>query len=100
MAAADGEAHLYLNDGKALFHELSGAFDSAPTAASALPLGDLDGDGDLDAVIAQDGAPPRVYLSDGQGHFVYAPAALPPRNLRVTAPRSAISTATATSTWW
>jgi hypothetical protein len=84
-SAAGGEVHLYLNDGQAMFRELDGAFDSAPVSASAVLLGDLDGDGDLDALVTEHGAPPRVYLSDGSGHFVHSPAALPPRSLQVTA---------------
>jgi hypothetical protein len=85
VIAAGAEIHLLLNDGKGSFREASGAFDSAPTAASLLQLGDLDGDGDLDLVVGQQAAPGRVYFSDGSGHFTLVEAALPPRNLMATA---------------
>ncbi len=40
------------------------------SSSVAIELGDLDGDGDLDAVIANvDTDPNRIWLNDGQGHF-------------------------------
>jgi hypothetical protein len=36
-------------------------------------------------VVAQMGAPPRVYFAQSGGHFVYAAAALPPRALAASA---------------
>jgi len=40
------------------------------SSSKAVELGDLDGDGDLDALIANDGSDPnRVWRNDGHGHF-------------------------------
>ncbi|MBX2875960.1 MAG: VCBS repeat-containing protein [Saprospiraceae bacterium] len=35
----------------------------------AVPLADLDGDGDLDIMTGNDMAPNRIFLNDGKGHF-------------------------------
>ncbi|MBK8974895.1 MAG: VCBS repeat-containing protein [Planctomycetes bacterium] len=57
-----------------------------PAAAAAdesslygLALADLDGDGDLDVLLAQSTRPVRVYVNDGAGRFAAAPAAMPNR---------------------
>jgi len=39
-------------------------------------LMDVDGDGDLDAVLAVEMGPNRLYLNDGQGHFTWKQGAL------------------------
>jgi hypothetical protein len=61
-----------------------------PTDATAVALGDLDGDGNLDLVLGQgstSAADARVYLNDkaGSGHFTFTPAALPPKPARASA---------------
>lgn len=83
-------AHVLLGDGVGHFHELPSAFDVQPTDATALAVGDLDGDGNVDVVVGQGSAMPattRVYLNDakGSGHFGFVAAALPPRLDRTTA---------------
>ena len=74
-----GQNRLYYNDG-------NGRFTEAP--ASALPAdkdytydiatGDLDGDGDIDLLLASHyGGQNRLYLNDGRGRFIDATANLP-----------------------
>jgi hypothetical protein len=59
---------VWLNDGKGNFtnsNQKLVSFDS-----SAVGLGDLDGDGDLDAFVTNwSGKPDQVFLNDGQGNF-------------------------------
>ena len=37
-------------------------------------LGDLDGDGDLDAFVVNDGEENQIYMNDGSGRFTASPA--------------------------
>ncbi|HKB15714.1 MAG TPA: VCBS repeat-containing protein, partial [Planctomycetota bacterium] len=74
---------LLLNDGTGTFADASGEDPSSPPSdrAVAVGLGDLDGDGDLDAFVSQfsnDYASPYppgngVYLNDGTGRLLEAP---------------------------
>jgi hypothetical protein len=68
---------LYLNDGSGTFIYGSLLIPSIPDRTHAVALGDLDGDGDLDAVIGNGGDPDRVYSNDGTGVFSQVTAALP-----------------------
>ncbi len=59
-------SRVYLNDGKAVFQELAGAFDA--NIGFSLDLFDLDKDGDLDAV-GEGTSATNIYLNDGAGTF-------------------------------
>ncbi|HKB16745.1 MAG TPA: FG-GAP-like repeat-containing protein, partial [Planctomycetota bacterium] len=45
--------------------------------SSAVALGDVDGDGDLDVVVGNKGTPDRLYRNDGSGVLTPASGALP-----------------------
>jgi hypothetical protein len=81
IVGTDGTATaalLYLNDGS------GDPFDSLPPvalgddhhAATALALGDLDGNGTIDLVVGMAGGDTRVFLNDGAGNFTPATASL------------------------
>jgi hypothetical protein len=59
---------VYLNNGRGRF---TMGYPLGPEKATTygVPVGDLDGDGDPDAVVANDMAESWVYLNDGQGGF-------------------------------
>ena len=60
---------VFSNDGWGTFSAKREIGDRADPSYGAA-LGDLDGDGDLDLVVANDvGAPSFVYLNDGHGNF-------------------------------
>jgi hypothetical protein len=72
LVANDNDAaqEVYLNDGAGVFsaHPISPTFGAGNSRD--LALGDVDGDGDLDALVANDyGAAQEVYLNDGAGVF-------------------------------
>jgi hypothetical protein len=59
---------VWLNDGKGMFSDSNQNLVSPECAGVA--LGDLDGDGDLDAfVINWNGKPDQVFMNDGRGRF-------------------------------
>lgn len=61
---------VYINDGRGRFTEESGqrlVEDSLPSTCVA--VFDADGDGDLDIVFGNEGAPASLFLNNGQGHF-------------------------------
>lgn len=66
--------HVWLNDGTGAFRESGQVVGTGDT--TALALGDLDGDSDLDIFVANDSAPGQVWLNQGgaqggtAGHFV------------------------------
>lgn len=65
------EDHVFLNDGSATFTVTpSGVLSGATEMSKAAVFGDLDGDGDLDAIITGNfDSAPRVLYNDGTGVF-------------------------------
>ncbi len=68
---------LFLNDGTGIFTDASDRLPAHVDKSFAVALGDVDGDGDLDALIGNWGLD-RLYLNDGGGTFVDASFMLPP----------------------
>ncbi|MAG54901.1 MAG: hypothetical protein CMJ83_01285 [Planctomycetes bacterium] len=67
-----GQNKIFLNDGEGAFREQRKLTPERSTTYAA-PLADLDGDGDLDAVVGNDRAPSYVLLNDGKGRFTRGP---------------------------
>ncbi|MEM7203346.1 MAG: VCBS repeat-containing protein [Planctomycetota bacterium] len=68
-AAGSGRNRLYLNDGFGGFADASDRLPGDLQDSRGLVTGDFDGDGDIDAVIANDGGFDRYYANDGTGTF-------------------------------
>ncbi len=70
---------LYLNDGSGNF-SLKGPATDSPSPdledTRALTLGDVDGDGDLDLVVANAGQSNKLYLNDGDANFAVVGVAI------------------------
>ncbi|MCI0589953.1 MAG: VCBS repeat-containing protein [Planctomycetes bacterium] len=73
---------LLLNDGAGNLDDATGQLPQALDDTRAVALGDVDGDGDLDALVGNAGTTPglqpeRLLLNDGSGTFTVAPIQLP-----------------------
>ena len=75
---SDAQTRLYRNLGGAVFEDATDLLPVDSDTTSALELGDLDLDGDLDLWIANLSGPDRVYLGDGTGTFTELALAVPP----------------------
>eukprot|EP01050_Picozoa_sp_SAG11_P002815 SAG11_NODE_147_length_14771_cov_3.279648_7_plen_278_part_00 len=69
VANADRENFLHMNDGHASMSRVLGAFGGASNvSSSSATVGDIDGDGDVDILVANLlGAPNEIYLNQGGG---------------------------------
>lgn len=67
---------LYINDGSAFFTDATSQIPAISDETYAVALADVDGDGDLDAFIGNDGQN-RLYINDGSGVYSDATAWLP-----------------------
>ena len=68
---------LYLNDGTGAFVDATASLPTGSYRTQAVALGDLDADGDLDALIGNDHGQNRLFLNVGSGVFADATASLP-----------------------
>ena len=69
---------LYLNNGNGVFSDDTSNIPFDHAWSVDIELGDIDGDGDLDAVISNDGNRNYLYENNGTGLLCYATSLLPP----------------------
>ncbi|HEX7665170.1 MAG TPA: FG-GAP-like repeat-containing protein, partial [Polyangiaceae bacterium] len=75
--AQNEECHLLVNDGQGNYQDTTATGDKrfgvGSTDTHVLALGDFDGDGDQDLVVAGASAIPMIETNDGKGHFTETP---------------------------
>ena len=86
------QSRLYLGTGGGRFSEVTAThLPQTPASIGDLEFGDVDGDGDLDIVLADwgpgdpfqsEGAPVKLWLNTGDGHFTDGGAAMPQAKVR------------------
>ncbi|MEM7202711.1 MAG: VCBS repeat-containing protein [Planctomycetota bacterium] len=69
-ATASGQNRLYLNDGIGNYRDATSLLPAVISDSRALAIGDVDGDGDPDALVGNRSEQNRLYLNDGSGRFV------------------------------
>lgn len=70
IANAGQQNRLYLNDGRGVFVDMTAiGLPQILDRSTALALADVEGDGDLDLLIGNEGEQNRLYLNDGRGVF-------------------------------
>lgn len=69
---------VFRNDGTGRFHEVSGL--DVAAVGRGLATGDLDGDGDLDLVVTQNGGPPLLLRNNTEGRSLRVRLEGPPAN--------------------
>ena len=72
-----GLNHVYLNDGTGVFTETPGSLPADRENTQSVAAADVDNDGDVDLVFANDGEANRLYLNNGSGIFSDASNQLP-----------------------
>ncbi len=83
--AFDGfQDRLLINDGAGALQEIPGLLPVEDDAGKSVALGDVDGNGTLDAVIGVDGQS-KLYTNDGAGVFYDQPQAVPVETSETTA---------------
>ncbi|HKB17231.1 MAG TPA: VCBS repeat-containing protein, partial [Planctomycetota bacterium] len=75
-AATAEPIRLWLNNGAGTFSLTTGQVTAPPFLPNQIALGDLDGDGDLDAIAANNG-PETLLLNDGAANFADASGLVP-----------------------
>jgi Tol biopolymer transport system component len=61
---------VYLNDGTGVLRDSGQDLGDTDLSGTGVDLFDIEGDGDLDALVVYHQAPNRIYLNDGQGVFL------------------------------
>jgi hypothetical protein len=72
-----GQDVLLRNAGGGDFEDASAGLPTTAPSSAQVALGDLDGDGDLDAFLGVNHGNERVLRGDGAGHFTYVSSAVP-----------------------
>lgn len=70
-------SRVYLNDGKARFVDNGQELGDSLLSGNVVKLNDIDGDGDLDALVNYYREPNKIFLNDGKGRFALSDFSYP-----------------------